>query len=74
MPTNQQQVKTILRGIGKLSYREQKILNFRYGLFKVIPHTLEEIAKEEGLTKERIRQIEARAIERLSTYEPEHSL
>ncbi|KKT62316.1 MAG: RNA polymerase sigma factor [Candidatus Giovannonibacteria bacterium GW2011_GWC2_44_9] len=45
--------------------REQKILRMRFGLDDGISHTLEEVGKEFGVTRERIRQIEAKAIERI---------
>jgi len=48
-----------------LSPREQKILEMRFGLKDGITHTLEEVGKEFGVTRERIRQIEAKAVERL---------
>ena len=55
-----------LRGIlGELSPREQKILTMRFGLEYGITHTLEEVGKEFGVTRERIRQIEAKALEKI---------
>lgn len=48
-----------------LSPREQKILEMRFGLKDGITHTLEEVGKEFGVTRERIRQIEAKALERI---------
>ena len=51
--------------IVELSPREQKILRMRFGLEDGVTHTLEEIGHEFGVTRERIRQIEAKAMERI---------
>jgi len=48
-----------------LQPREQKILAMRFGLEDGITHTLEEVGKEFSVTRERIRQIEAKALERI---------
>lgn len=48
-----------------LTPREQKILEMRFGLDDGITHTLEEVGKEFGVTRERIRQIEAKALEKM---------
>ncbi len=52
-----------------LSLREQKILEMRFGLEDNITHTLEEVGREFGVTRERIRQIEAKALERIRQHE-----
>ena len=51
-----------------LSAREQKIIKMRFGLEDGIPHTLEEVGKEFNVTRERIRQIEAKVLEKLRTH------
>ena len=45
--------------------KEQKILKMRFGLGGTISHTLEEVGKEFGVTRERIRQIESKAVEKI---------
>ncbi|CCY07489.1 MAG: RNA polymerase sigma factor RpoD [Bacilli bacterium] len=49
----------------ELQPREEKVIRLRYGLYDGRPHTLEEVGKEFNVTRERIRQIEAKAIRRL---------
>lgn len=51
--------------IRELSPREQKILEMRFGLVDGVSHTLEEVGQEFDVTRERIRQIEAKALEKL---------
>ncbi len=51
--------------IGTLHPREQKILEMRFGLLDGVSHTLEEVGEEFGVTRERIRQIEAKALEKI---------
>ena len=48
-----------------LSPREQKILEMRFGLVDGVAHTLEEVGQEFEVTRERIRQIEAKALRKL---------
>ena len=49
--------------------REQKILAMRFGLDDGVTHTLEEVGKEFGVTRERIRQIEAKTLEKIRKHE-----
>ncbi len=51
--------------LNELSPKEKKILEMRYGLEDGIQHTLEEVGHEFGVTRERIRQIEAKVHEKL---------
>lgn len=51
--------------LGILSEREQKILKMRFGLEDGKSHTLEEVGQEFSVTRERIRQIEAKALTKL---------
>lgn len=55
--------------IVKLSPREQKILEMRFGLEDGVTHTLEEVGREFDVTRERIRQIEAKALEKIQKHE-----
>jgi len=51
--------------LDELSPKEKRILEMRYGLLDGVQHTLEEVGKEFGVTRERIRQIEAKVHEKL---------
>lgn len=51
--------------LNSLNEREQKVIRLRYGLEDGQTHTLEEIGEMMGVTRERVRQIEARAMEKL---------
>ena len=51
--------------ISDLTPREQKILEMRFGLEDGVTHTLEEVGREFDVTRERIRQIEAKSLERI---------
>ncbi len=58
-------VKDIIKD---LSPREQKILEMRFGLIDGVSHTLEEVGKEFDVTRERIRQIESKALEKIQQH------
>ena len=55
-------IKTVL---SDLPPREIRILQLRYGLFDGQSYTLEEVGRKEGVTRERVRQIESQALSRL---------
>ena len=55
----------LINFIKDLSPRYQKLLSMRFGFEDGITHTLEDVAKEFGVTRERIRQMEAKAIEKI---------
>ena len=60
--------------IGSLTPREQLILRLRYGLGGEEEHTLEQIGQILGLSRERVRQLEARALKKLRETMPAQSL
>jgi len=57
--------ETTLEVLGSLTEREQKVLRMRFGIGMNTDHTLEEVGKQFGVTRERIRQIEAKALRKL---------
>jgi RNA polymerase primary sigma factor len=58
-------VKSIIE---ELTPREKKILEMRFGLVDGVAHTLEEVGEEFGVTRERIRQIETKALEKIQEH------
>ena len=53
------------KALDTLSERESRVLRLRYGLEARRPHTLEEVGRELGVTRERVRQIEGKALRKL---------
>jgi RNA polymerase primary sigma factor len=66
-----EQIKSLL---GALTEREQKILKLRFGLEDGKYHTLEEVGQEFSVTRERIRQIEAKALAKLRKHKDSKKL
>jgi RNA polymerase primary sigma factor len=63
--TDQLLKEQVDRVLGSLEGREQRVIRLRFGLEDGRPRTLEEVGNEFGLTRERIRQIEAHALRKL---------
>ena len=57
--------ETLLSVLNTLTPREEKVLRLRYGVDDGRPRTLEEVGREFNVTRERIRQIEAKALRKL---------
>jgi RNA polymerase primary sigma factor len=66
--------KVIGEALDGLTPREQRILRMRFGIGQTADHTLEEIGQEFGVTRERIRQIEAKALAKLREPKRAHKL
>ena len=67
--TNRQLIKeNIHQMLQYLSPREKKIIEMRFGLIDGVGHTLEEVGQEFGVTRERIRQIEAKVLQKLKEH------
>ena len=54
--------------LGMLTHRERKVIELRFGLKGEHPRTLEEVGQKFGVTRERIRQIEAKTLAKLKSY------
>ena len=57
--------EAVEEALGELSEREQEVVRLRFGLVDGTVHTLEEVGREFGVTRERIRQIEAKTLAKL---------
>ena len=53
------------KGLSTLTPREEKVLRMRFGIGGKSDHTLEEVGQDFNVTRERIRQIEAKALKKL---------
>ena len=65
--------RCLRHGLSRLDPRQQRILALRFGLEDDIPRTLEEVGQIHGVTRERIRQIEVKALRRLRLLLPARS-
>ncbi len=57
-----------------LPERERQVIELRYGLDGTQPHTLEQVGRTFGVTRERIRQIENSTLKKLKTLPEAHAL
>jgi RNA polymerase primary sigma factor len=58
-------VEQIQRVLSTLTPREEKVLRMRFGIGEKYDHTLEEVGQDFSVTRERIRQIEAKSLRKL---------
>lgn len=64
----------VTEALNMLPYRERKVIELRFGLKGEHPRTLEEVARRFGVTRERIRQIEAKALAKLQSIDKTRNL
>ena len=62
-----EQTKALHKALETLTPREKDVMILRYGLLDDNPFTLEEVGQKYSVTRERIRQIEAKALRKLNT-------
>ena len=60
----------LVQALSQLNPRMQRVLTLRYGLDGELPQTLEEVGGQLGITRERVRQLETRALRELRTVAP----
>jgi RNA polymerase primary sigma factor len=60
--------------LSTLTHRERKVIELRFGLEGEQPRTLEEVGQKFGVTRERIRQIEAKTLAKLTSCRDSHQL
>jgi RNA polymerase primary sigma factor len=66
--------KELASALGRLNPRMRRVLALRFGLDGEVPQTLEEVGAILGITRERVRQLEARALRELRTVAPDLEL
>jgi RNA polymerase primary sigma factor len=66
--------KELKDALNKLSERERKVIKLKFGLNDGSPRTLEEVGREFGVTRERIRQIESDTLRKLKYYKKKNPL
>jgi RNA polymerase primary sigma factor len=71
---NQDAGEKIRKALATLSPREERVLRLRFGIGEASEHTLDEISQDFALTRERIRQIEAKALQKLRHPKQLHQL
>ena len=64
----------VQRALATLTPREERVLRMRFGLDDFVTHSLEQIGRDFGLTRERIRQIELKALAKLRHGSRKHYL
>ncbi|MBX6311838.1 MAG: sigma-70 family RNA polymerase sigma factor [Isosphaeraceae bacterium] len=72
--TQRRQQEAVQGMLGRLDERERRIIISRFGLGGASERTLEELGRELGITKERVRQIESRAQDKLRKFADEQKL
>ena len=68
------QKEDLAQVLGSLTHRERKVIELRFGLKGEHPRTLEEVGQKFGVTRERIRQIEAKTLVKLKSYRESQKL